>query len=57
MKSSKPTKKTRKQLEAERWEQKERERLSRLKKSTGPKKKQDWRDLLMEEEEDFLHDR
>lgn len=57
MKSSKPTKKTRKQLGAERWEQKERERLSRLKKNTGLKKKQDWRDLLMEEEEDFLHDR
>ena len=57
MKSSKPAKKTRRELEAERWEQKERERLSKLKKNTGLKKKQDWRDLLMEEEEDFLQDR
>jgi hypothetical protein len=57
MKSSKPTKKTRRQLEAERWEEKERERLSKLKKNTGLKKKQDWRDLLMEEEEDFLQNR
>ncbi|UCD95068.1 MAG: hypothetical protein JSU69_03180 [Candidatus Zixiibacteriota bacterium] len=56
MKSSKPAKKTRKQLGADRWEQKERERLSRLKKNTRLKKKQDWRDLLMEVE-DFLHDR
>jgi hypothetical protein len=56
MKSNKHTKKTREKLDAERLEQKERERASKAKKNLGLKKKLDWRDLLMEEE-NFLNDR
>ena len=57
MRSNKLTKKVRKQSETDGWERRGREKLPKAKKITVLKKKMDWRDLLMEEEENFLNDR
>jgi len=53
MKPDKHIKKNRNRLGSEFSEEKERDRLSKVEKSFKLKKKMDWRDILMEEEDYF----
>jgi len=57
MKSEKHVKKGRKELETAFFQDRERDKIAKIKKNSKMKKQMDWRDLLMEEEENLLNDR